>query len=991
MICKTCNCVVDESLFSICPFCGTVLDQASITEQKSPEKIMPETSIIETIIEKVQDYNTDDLTEISSEKPMTSADIAVDVHELFLRSIPINQVGLHSKKTIQEISVMGIQTAYDLLHTTFRSRKFTSAVIEDISNACKEIKNQLDIIDICHISADSDFGIYHPIVFTNKVMEYLESKKIKDVKELCIFINTHDFLDIIQYFECDQFKKVLANIEKYSDYCVANFILSSLTEKIGFSKISETPGTISIDAFKSLGLASMTVTYLKSKGYSTVTELRDFHPLHLPDLFYKSSADGLLKLFNIIHQFINPDLPVLFQKVFDNIPQDRINVVLQRDSGETLDAIGNKKGITRERVRQKEEFVISVLEWCRDFFSSYFLRHRKYFRQSDIVDMIGKNKYSSILIYTFKMDDRFEYLPYAQVFLPADPSEKRKTDKFISNLISQEMGDGLVNVVDKCDELEDIFHTNNIDYMGFDELISFFEFKNYYVQGEYVSKSSITKEKVIELLVRNYFPHGIKTSQGEDYVEDLAILRELMNVKFGIKIEGISNHNISSLISRAGTILAGKGLYISKENVSLDFSVLDAIYDYMQTNIENSMDYSQLFDIFKGRLSMLTPIDNYEFLHGILKEFYPEGFNYRKTCIVREGTEKSEKNLRMIDCLYSILKKEQDPVSVSYLLEKLGGYTKFTLIQTMGYANDISHCGNQMYVMSSYFQLSEEEEDKLISWVEEQLDYNYGYCSLGLLLENIQNNHPEFINNHPLKNQFYLENYIKMCRKEKTFECSRPHIVKKGLIKGEINTKSIIDLQFCDKKINSRQISNLINKYKLSSMAVEVAIKEYLSEKYIQINQTDFLPKSSFSISKENLEEIINYLDTHIENNYFSLLLNHNYASLPYIDYEWNNYLLRSIISIYLHTSYKELKLKEYKRNNTSCIIIKAEYPCKDYVSFVIKYVVEQTGKRIIDMYDLLTLLQIKGLAGDQLSESFFESDLVEYNEKNSTITFKYI
>lgn len=987
MICSTCCCEVDEKTFSVCPFCGSILTPSILFEEddtpiKNDEEIE---CITEDEQESISKEKNSSLEGIIEEPSTPSENATLDINSRFLKSIPINQLGL-LPKTVNAITELGYYTAFDLFYEKINQAMLPIGIMADIAKIKDEISYQLELINICKIQYNSDFGKYNPIRLTDKVYDYLKSAAINNIGDFYLLIQNHCLEEIIQIFGCNKLSKIIANIDRYSDYCVAHSILTKLIEKMEFKQIHENACSVPIEAFKALGLPSKTVTFFNQNGYSHLASLRRFSTGHLSGLLYNIDEDGIIILINLVNTFKNPEINKIIVRAIDKMPQEWKDIAILRDAGETLDAIGKKLGLSRERIRQIESKFVSKLEWCREYISSILFQNSNYIRVTEIEDMIGKNQYTLLLVFSFKMDEKYEYIPYAKVILHSDPKDRKKTDKYITNLISNEIGDELVNLFDKCDELGEIFRNNNLEYMGFDELICFLEFNNYKIQGDYISKFVFTKEKIIEIILEDFFPHGIKISQSEEYSADIEKLKQIIRDKFGVDMQNLSNHSISSIISRAGTILAGKGLYISKKNISLDFSILDEIYEFMRTNIVSSMDYSQLFDTFKGRLTMLTPINNYEYLHGVLKEFYPEGFSYRKTCIVRKGSEKHEKNLHMKDCVYSLLDKQIEPISVDQIQEEIGSYSKSSLVQFMSYAQDISHCGNQLYIMSSYFRLTEAEQTQLISWIEMKLSDNGGYYSMGLFLEYLQNTHPEFLSIHPILNQNYLENYFKMCNVPITFDYARPHIVKKGLIARDISTKSVIRLIFKGKKITSRSIANFTNKYKLSPITVEAGFSDYLNEEYLQISQSEFIPEQCFNNLQDKLTDICSYVDSHMKNNCFTLLINHDYSSLPYIGYEWNNYLIRSIIVKYLPEKYRELKLKEYKRNNNASIFVKADSSSKDYASFVVNDILIKNGLIRMDIYDLLVFLQLRGLAGEHLSDSILESNMIKLNEKDGTI-----
>lgn len=982
MICNHCGCEIGENYFTVCPFCGIDL----IPEVEPEQVIIDNSDIIETTTSDMPIQSNNELAMNSYEETELSAPPeAQNISELFLKSVAVTQLNIISK-TEKLLLSLGINTAYDFINTEMHKSECSASVYEDMRKAKEEIREQLDLLNLFQIENSSEFGKYHPIELTEKSQSYLESKNIPTIRELCIFILEHDFIDILKEFECDEFKKVLTNIGKHCDYFVAEYLLKTLKQKIGFNGISDNTKVIPVNTFYILGVQRKVSTFFEKNGYTTILDLQNLTSEHLVDLFYCGTNDSLRLLYERLHEIKNNSIGILFNQSISTLSPSWKDVIARRAIGETLDAIGNSIDLTRERIRQIEVKAADKLKWLRDYIATKCLENRSYFQVSDIEEMIGENKDTPILRYSFVIDEDYEYLPYAKTFIVADPFDKKKMDNFITSIVTEEIGDEIINIFDACEKLGEIFQANGIDFMGVDELVDFFYQNNFKIKGEYVSKNSITKEKAIEVIIPTRFPNGIKICQTEDYTEDLEQLKNILLDEFGIAIENNQNRSLSSIIARAGTILAGKGLYISKQNIKIDLPLLDKIVEYVKERIEISMGYSRIFDEFQGPLLTYTSIDNYEYLHGVLKEFYPDDFEYRKSCVVRLGSEANEKGLSMKERVYSILREEHVPISIKQIQEKLGSYSLLSLNQMMNLAPDICHCGSQMYVLSSYFDLSEEDEKNLISWTDILLEENNGYCSMEVLREYISSNYHEFINHHPLDNQFYMSNYLTNCKCETDFEFNRPHIVKKGLIQGEINAKSIVEFVFRGILLNSKEVLNFAEKFKIAHMSLETAFREHINEKYIQIEKNKFLLGAQFVITDQNLIEIDSYIESHFKNDCFTLFLNYDYSGLPYIGYEWNNYLLHSIIVLYFGEKYKELKTKEYKRNNTSCLIVRADNPCNDYETFVIKFMVLETGKKQFDMYEFLIYLQLRGWAGNELSKSVLESDLIEFDEKNCLI-----
>ena len=75
-------------------------------------------------------------------------------------------------------------------------------------------------------------------------------------------------------------------------------------------------------------------------------------------------------------------------------------------------------------------------------------------------------------------------------------------------------------------------------------------------------------------------------------------------------------------------MLCGRGEAIAIENIHVDLSVIEQIIEYIEVSRETVIYYMELFARFEGILRLTSNIDNYNFLHGILKLYYPDEYDY---------------------------------------------------------------------------------------------------------------------------------------------------------------------------------------------------------------------------------------------------------------------------------------------------------------------------------------------------------------------------
>lgn len=76
-------------------------------------------------------------------------------------------------------------------------------------------------------------------------------------------------------------------------------------------------------------------------------------------------------------------------------------------------------------------------------------------------------------------------------------------------------------------------------------------------------------------------------------------------------------------------ILSGRGMATAESNIHIEMSVLDEIKEYIDNAQEGEINYAEVFSVFEGKLRMLSNIDNYNFLHGVLKLYYSDEYDFQ--------------------------------------------------------------------------------------------------------------------------------------------------------------------------------------------------------------------------------------------------------------------------------------------------------------------------------------------------------------------------
>lgn len=75
-------------------------------------------------------------------------------------------------------------------------------------------------------------------------------------------------------------------------------------------------------------------------------------------------------------------------------------------------------------------------------------------------------------------------------------------------------------------------------------------------------------------------------------------------------------------------VLSGRGIATAKQNVHIEMPALDEIKNYIDNSQKSRIGYAEIFSIFEEKLRMYSNIDNYNFLHGVIKLYFSDEYDF---------------------------------------------------------------------------------------------------------------------------------------------------------------------------------------------------------------------------------------------------------------------------------------------------------------------------------------------------------------------------
>ena len=194
------------------------------------------------------------------------------------------------------------------------------------------------------------------------------------------------------------------------------------------------------------------------------------------------------------------------------------------------------------------------------------------------------------------------------------------------------------------------------------------------------------------------------------------------------------------------------------------------------------------------------------------------------------------------------------------------------------------------------YDLSLDEKNKLNSFINNKLYKNSNFFNIEILFKSIKLNFTDFLKKHNIKTLIEFNTFLVHEFKD-LYNISYPIISNKNISITDpfeyfLQTHNLIERNdLIDFLLNCGFSKNNINR-KL----------EIYSNKLIRLDYDIYILKSDFNISIENITKIKKSFNKQLENSSFFSLFNYaNLTNLPDIGYEYNQYILSSILFNYLN------------------------------------------------------------------------------------------
>ena len=366
----------------------------------------------------------------------------------------------------------------------------------------------------------------------------------------------------------------------------------------------------------------------------------------------------------------------------------------------TLQIIGDKLGLTRERVRQIEKKVVKPFcRWQR--VKKFLPRLSADFRGETILEASDLQEYfgdvTEVLLYLLQCADD-KYFSY-----------DRETDTVI--IVDDDITDFARDYVEKMpDSLDENkieeFKKMAVDEYSIPEDIFYREiFGQYNMSGNYYHRSKLSLEKMYMIILGKYYPDGMNVYKEEE----LDRFRHLIINEFGDVSLPHKNRSISAAIGRC-CILCGRGKYRVKDKSKIPHQLITRVYRYITDSEKSLFFLNEIFLEFEQELRD-AGIDNRFFLQGVLREEYDGELFFR-----RDYVSKDSNNLSLDRDIKLFIKKSKYPVTKAQIRKEFPGITEIMLSMAVADDDIINYHG--AYLHSSNLNLHDYDKIYITNMVE---------------------------------------------------------------------------------------------------------------------------------------------------------------------------------------------------------------------------------------------------------------------------------
>lgn len=682
--------------------------------------------------------------------------------------------------------------------------------------------------------------------------------------------------------------------------------------------------------------------------------LSDINNIDLDEIDLFDSFKELDKILKIINN--TKPINFLFEAGLNAIDgaREKEIIELRYIQGETLASIGKMLNITRERIRQvqvKGERKFTEYLLRNDIINALSLEFigRDYCSVKELSKYLVKDKefYYKVLLHNTDSLELFE--PLNLIYFKNNNDIYNKAQQIIDKLPD------FFKIYDELDYIFDGISSLGINNPELEEIESLLIYYGYRINGEYASKERITLYQVLDEILKSYIKEPIRVDD-----EGAKKITKIAKKYFNLVLDQSSRAIEARIRDNKNIILVDRLTFIHMDNYIFERKCLNKAFNYLNEifNGQEIVNIEVVFNKFKDEF-IKGGISNKLALYSLIQYYYGDEFKVGKgntldiyKDINAELVNRDEKIVELINNNGGVITKDE-------IIKSLG-WAEFKLENAIVDSDIIVRYGKTITTIDN-FKVSDEEKNEIAAVIN-KLMFKEGYTSTNLLLKEMMFN-PKlgpFIKRNNIDSNEILAAVIK-----KLFNNLKGH---SNFIYNEYSKFKTIEDVVKDKfkdTFYKEEVKDFVYSFGYKGVMVGRTLNNIIDQGiFIEISNDEFVNIDNFNIDDFVVDETVKYVNEQMGNKEYLVVseLSGYRRVLPVVDYKWNPYLIKSIVT---RKGYKEI-VRTFQDIRSEKVIVVRESSKIDSFADLLYYVISNEYEGNMHESKIYDFLAEKGLVTKQ-------------------------
>jgi hypothetical protein len=626
----------------------------------------------------------------------------------------------------------------------------------------------------------------------------------------------------------------------------------------------------------------------------SMLKMKDIEGKSLNEIQEEFTPALLLALSNRLQKQKHPEK--IIKHVLDKFTDRELQVLQHRYRNyETLEIVGSRLGVTRERIRQIQKAIIKRV-------STYLNRakfatiikimadSKSFVTKQDLLNLVGKEyetiinllAYEKIIFSYYKKMDIYFFDDGKNIHFSAlEELIMELPDVFYFKDYEQHLKEGLYSI--------------GIENPPLKLIHSFLETEKFTRYGEVYSKNRLSVNEVLLYLFKHYITKPLRLDE-----EGVCYLKALASNHLDFEMDSGVHSIANRLRDSADILLVDSSTFAYFDKDSFDTKVIIEIESYLLQEFghRDVLNADELFTTFQNQL-LDARISNKIHLYSLVKHFLQDKFIIgRGNTLNIYKTEESKISVK--EQLINLMKQHGGQCTKKQLLEVI--QPLYRIESAISTSDKIIPWGSD-YILLEKLEFTTVEKNLLKSFVNIYFDKGYSTASF-IYFEMMANKRLfSLLTKKKIDDYYKLASILKVLLPQ--IKGSANFLYVEGHELDSFEKVICADFTF---KTSRKELKEFAFKYGYNNRNAAEINKRLLDKGiFIEIGLDEIYPANLFKISQSDLEEICVFAELVMgRNEYLSISNLHGYEEeLPELDFPWNAFLLKSVLEM---SGYRRVK-----------------------------------------------------------------------------------